>query len=247
MAQHSEETGLNIHVPYAWEYADETEREAATGFVAADVGKFARQIGGTPANSIWMLTATTPTWVAVGGDSSGAGSMVFVESHSASNSATLDFTSLSDTYNDYILKITGLIPASAGNNLIVRFATNATPTWDSGNNYRWGRVYWNMAAATGGTGDGGATSNIQIGAVIATTTGYSFNADIRFSNLRTAALYKSLNSRAEQLISSDSNLYGIHSMGYWLNNSVKAFGIRLLMSSGNISSGLATLYGIKDS
>lgn len=53
-----------IHIPYAWSYTDAATREAATGFVTGDVGKFARQ---TDNNSVWMLVAITPTWVQVGG------------------------------------------------------------------------------------------------------------------------------------------------------------------------------------
>lgn len=243
MTKHSEAS--LVHVPYSWMYDDETEREAATGFVSADVGKLARQLDD---NSLWMLIDDSPeTWIAVGGAGGGAGSLVFLESHVASASATLDFTLLDDTYNDYLLKITGLIPAASGNNLIMRFANAITPTWDGGNNYRWFRKYWNSAGAEGMTADGGATSNIQIAAAVATTAGYSVNADIRLSNMRTAALYKSINSRLEQLISLDSNLYGINTIGHWLDNTNKSFGIRLLMSSGNIASGAAFLYGIKDS
>lgn len=56
--------GLGVHVPYNWTYADETAREAATGFVAEDDGKLARQLDD---DSIWMLTTPlTPVWVAVG-------------------------------------------------------------------------------------------------------------------------------------------------------------------------------------
>jgi hypothetical protein len=51
-----------IHIPYAWTYASSTSREAATGMVSGDIGKFARQLDD---NSIWMLVATTPTWVQV--------------------------------------------------------------------------------------------------------------------------------------------------------------------------------------
>jgi hypothetical protein len=54
--------GDGIHIPYAWTYASATTREAAVGLVSGDVGKFARQIDN---NSIWMLVATTPTWVQV--------------------------------------------------------------------------------------------------------------------------------------------------------------------------------------
>ena len=54
----------DVHVPYNWSYANAAARTGATGFVAGDVGTLARQ---TDDNSLWMLTATTPTWVQVGG------------------------------------------------------------------------------------------------------------------------------------------------------------------------------------
>lgn len=54
----------HIHLAYNWSYADAAARTAATGFVAGDVGKIARQVD---TNTLWMLTATTPTWVQVGG------------------------------------------------------------------------------------------------------------------------------------------------------------------------------------
>lgn len=58
------ELGLgSIHIAYNWAYADATARTSDTSVVSADLGKFARQLDN---NTIWMLTATTPTWVAVG-------------------------------------------------------------------------------------------------------------------------------------------------------------------------------------
>jgi hypothetical protein len=53
----------SIHVPYNWSYANAAARTGATGFVAGDLGTLARQ---TDNDSLWMLTATTPTWVQVG-------------------------------------------------------------------------------------------------------------------------------------------------------------------------------------
>lgn len=51
--------------PYTWVYADSTAREAATGFVEADIGKLARQ---SDENSLWMLVGYSPTeWKAMGG------------------------------------------------------------------------------------------------------------------------------------------------------------------------------------
>lgn len=53
---------VHISIQPTWTYADAAQRTSATGFVAADVGKFARQIQG---NSLWKLTAITPTWLEV--------------------------------------------------------------------------------------------------------------------------------------------------------------------------------------
>lgn len=64
MAEHKTASTGEIHIPYNWSYADAATRTAATGFAAADVGKLARQLD---TNALWMLTATTPTWVQVGG------------------------------------------------------------------------------------------------------------------------------------------------------------------------------------
>lgn len=53
-----------IHPIHNWEYADETARETATGFVDADLKKIALQLD---ENSFWVLTATTPVWTSFGG------------------------------------------------------------------------------------------------------------------------------------------------------------------------------------
>lgn len=63
MALHKALTIGDIHIPYQWTYADAAARTGATGFVSSDIGRFARQLDD---NSIWMLTATTPTWIQIG-------------------------------------------------------------------------------------------------------------------------------------------------------------------------------------
>lgn len=60
----------HVPIPYNWSYADAAARTGATGFIAADVGKFARQLDD---NSIWMLIATAPTWVRVSNSSEPTG------------------------------------------------------------------------------------------------------------------------------------------------------------------------------
>jgi hypothetical protein len=53
-----------IHIPYQWIYLTAAIRQASTGFISSDVGKLARQLDD---DSLWMLTATTPTWKQMGG------------------------------------------------------------------------------------------------------------------------------------------------------------------------------------
>lgn len=58
-------TDNGIHIPYQWEFADQTAREAASGLLEVDLGKLARQLDD---NSLWLLTATTPVWVSTNVD-----------------------------------------------------------------------------------------------------------------------------------------------------------------------------------
>jgi hypothetical protein len=54
--------------PYAWEFADAAQREAATGFDPIMRGWLARQLDD---DSLWMLTGISPTvWKPMGGTSS---------------------------------------------------------------------------------------------------------------------------------------------------------------------------------
>lgn len=67
MSIHANLTGLDIHESYRWTYVDETERLAATGFVATDVKKLAYQSSN---GSTWVLKNHNPiTWVNIAIDS----------------------------------------------------------------------------------------------------------------------------------------------------------------------------------
>ncbi len=73
MSAHADAIGSvnGIHRPYHWTFADATARAVATdpisgvAYVAASIGKFALQ---SDTNVLYMLTATTPTWVSLSGD-----------------------------------------------------------------------------------------------------------------------------------------------------------------------------------
>lgn len=82
MSLHKNLTIGDQHVIHNWEYANSTVREAASGFVGTDLKKLALQLDD---NSLWLLTATTPTWISASG----------VATHS--NLANLDYASAGHT------------------------------------------------------------------------------------------------------------------------------------------------------
>ena len=67
MAFHSKiSVAQGVHILHAYEYADSTTRLAATGFLAADVGKVARQISDS---TYWVLSNHAPvTWKEITND-----------------------------------------------------------------------------------------------------------------------------------------------------------------------------------
>lgn len=105
-----------IHRPYAAVYADSTERLAATGFVRA-LG------GGTVAfaaedlyktvlqeddNSVWVLTAITPTWVQVGGAPLTTEQVQDIVGAMFPDTATIDWT-----YDDATGVVNGVVIGAA--------------------------------------------------------------------------------------------------------------------------------------
>lgn len=62
MSLHKNITYPDGHIVHSYEYANAAARTGATGFVAADIGRIARQ---TDDNSFYVLTATTPTWASI--------------------------------------------------------------------------------------------------------------------------------------------------------------------------------------
>ena len=63
---HSQQTITDgIHIPYAFQYADTNSRLNATGLLATDIGKLARQLND---DSLWLLSNNNPViWTPVSG------------------------------------------------------------------------------------------------------------------------------------------------------------------------------------
>jgi hypothetical protein len=355
----------NIHIPYNFEYADAAARTAATGFVAADVGKFARQ---DDDNTIWMLlNDVTPTWVQVGsgvalasvaesgtgtdntkavtpaglfpakvdvasgsttdigaaasilvritgtttitafdtapdgirrvgyfagaltlthnstslilpgganittaaGDSfeaislgsgnwkvlfyqkadgtaivgggGGGGALVLLEQHTASASASLDFTTaISSTYDDYLIEILDLIPATDGDNLFLRFNTGGGFDNTSGH-YGWNGLRWDNS----GTGSAGSGSDTKIecdgGGAISNNSSYGLTGTIKL-HAPGNSIYKKCEMDTT-FRNTSGNQIGNQGRGiYLVTSAITQF--QLIFSTGNIASGIGRCYGI---
>lgn len=104
----------NMHVPYAWTFANQAARETGVGVDASGVGKLARQLDD---NSLWMLVGTAPvTWKAVGGGSSfPSGTRMLFHQTSAPTGWTKDAT-----HNDKALRV---VSGTVGGGGSVDFST----------------------------------------------------------------------------------------------------------------------------
>lgn len=114
----------NMHVPYAWEFANQAARETGVGVDASGIGKLARQLDD---NSLWMLVGTDPvTWKAAGGGGGfESGTRMLFQQSTAPTGWTKD-----TSHNDKALRVVSGAVSSGGSvgfsTLFGRTGTDAT-------------------------------------------------------------------------------------------------------------------------
>lgn len=186
-------------------------------------------------------TGADPAWGASPG-------LVLISSQSASNSATIDFTTgLDDTYDAYEIVISSAKPQNDDVQLQMRIGTGGGPTYQT-NTYIWGIT----GQATSSTASDGSGSDSKIGlsfaagstAAVGNASGENFNASIKFNNPEASDFMEvsilGAYSRSDNLRTS---VFG----GGSYKGAAPVTGVRFLFSSGNIASGRFTLYGYRKS
>jgi hypothetical protein len=190
--------------------------------------------GGTNTTQI-ATTAFVTTAVGTGGG------LTLLDTQTASASASLDFTTgITSTYDVYLLQLSNIVPATDGADLYLRYSTDGGSSYLATNyNYAF-RSYF--ADAFDGEANSTSATHILIGGSLGNGTGEHWNADVWLHNLP-SALYKTARFDGYGYISNP--LAGAaFGMGiYGTTSAVNA--LRLIMSAGNITSGVARLYGIK--
>jgi hypothetical protein len=183
----------------------------------------------------------------VAGSPLASGAMTLISTQTASSSATIAWTSLSG-YNHYMLIIDGLIPASTSY-LQLQFGTGSGPTYvTSGYYFVQSNTYANNGTfATSNFGDSGSSTQINIGGGNGTNelqgTYTVFNA--------TYTIYNMTNSKDTYIGGTNaynnnggSRTFASVITGQLNTNSTAKTAIKLFLSTGNITSGTFSLYGV---
>jgi hypothetical protein len=204
-------------------------------------GVATRLAGGT---STYVLTSngatSAPSWQAP----SGGGALDLLEQHTASTSATLDFTTaISATYDEYQIEFVNVIPASNNVALYMRMSTNGGSSYDTSSIYDFTAGY----AYSGGVGVGASATNsdrITLIDAVGNSSNYGVRGSIRLFSPGSTALYKSV---LGQLMRDDASALGIvliTGVGGVYKSATAVNALRFLYSSGNIASGTIRVYGV---
>lgn len=194
-------------------------------------------------NSTKLATTAYVDAAASAGDS-----WVLLSSQTASASATIDFSNLLDsTYLNYVLVISGMVPATNNTRPYLRVGTGAGPSWKSGAaDYQWAQGICEAAGAGfNGTGSNAAAQIVMSYDGITGATTHSFNAVLYIYNVTNTSTWKHINGNGSYIRNASTILTSFYIAGTYVATTAIT-SLRLLMSSGNISTGTFKLYGIKN-
>lgn len=172
-----------------------------------------------------------------------SGAMVLLGTQTASNSATLDFTSLiTSTYSTYIFEIHDLKPATDGVYLTMLNSTNNGSTWGSG--YSGTFTVLDLVAGTSSTDISGGISPDVAGALVGNDTVEGIDGRVTLRNplgtVRNKIIEISLTYQDQGGVENAAIGAAYRGAVY---TDIDA--VQFLFSSGNISSGVIRMYGMK--
>lgn len=196
------------------------------------------------ANSVKANNTGSPANATDVGISTLGASLVLLQSQTAANSATIDFTTgIDGTYDEYVFEITGVIPATDNTAIWIRVSEDAGANWKSGaTDYGWTR-YATADGAAIGTAGAASDTKIEPSGVLGNAAGENYNATIKL-RAPAGATYKGFGGQAD-LYSSTPSAVIANFTGFYKGSMNAITGVRFLMSSGNILSGRFKLFGLR--
>lgn len=175
--------------------------------------------------------------------SGSSGALALLEQHTASNSATLDFTTgISATYDTYIFELVDVQAATSTANLLMRVGTGGTPTYQSGaSDYNWASQVSNSAAVSAALGSGGTTA-IELAASCGSGATDAVVGTVKLFNPASTTFHKRFTYHIFYANSAGTFSQRPGGGSYVSTTAVTA--IRFLMSAGNIAAGTIRMYGV---
>lgn len=226
------EAGAVDGASYAYCIEDGNDFEIGVGTYASSGTTFSRdavtlsKISGTPGTSKINLSGSAQIFITARVEDL-TPAYALISRQVASNSAALSWTGLDTTnYDSFELVFSNLLPATDSVSLYVQVGTGATPTWQTSG-------YLNISSA------------MSIAASVRNSSNYGISGSCKIGNLASA---KTKQSYAQYVHYDSDNLVAVGGTSYHMYNSTTAVtALRILFSSGNISSGIASLYGRRNS
>lgn len=202
------------------------------------------QITGANCECVVRYNLANTRWELISPAGSGTGSsLVLIQTQSAATSATVDFTTgITSLYEAMVLTMSDVVPATNGANLWFRISTDSGSTWaSSASNYAHTLFVGIDTANPVGAGSTGDTKTV-IGGSLNNADTYSATLTV-FAPSGTSR-GKIWNWQFGHTSSANIIVSGVGS-GKYIATAAAVNGIRLMMSSGNITAGTFSLYGIR--
>ncbi len=182
-------------------------------------------------------------WIAYGGAAGVGGALTLISTQTASSSASLSWTGLGSTYITYLLDCNGMQPVTNSVQLLLQFGEGSTPTWVT-SSYRTAETYQAGSGNTisGASNGGNSGVGLDSGGVL---NGSSYVEEVKawISNIQTSGVYHM--AYGQSLFMSSINPWTTIDEFEGFGGDTNAItALRVLYSSGNISSGQCSLYGL---
>ena len=188
------------------------------------------------------------SWMSMSGGGPGSSPITLISTQTASNSASLSWTSLG-AYNTYQIRCTDILPATNATYILLQFGEGATPTWETANSSYGYSGHWENASS-GNNPESSTVDSITNGIAVGVQSPNSVSATkngseaiIDIANPAGAGAKQAVVHSGGYQVSGGVNLNYIGGGAYIADtNAITA--IRLIAGSGNITSGTCSLYGM---
>jgi hypothetical protein len=196
-----------------------------------------------------VLTADSAQTAGIKWATPSTGGLVLLATQTASNSASIDFTSFIDsTYDEYILSGIGIVPATDAVAAYLRVSEDAGSSWKSGaGDYKQVGYVNGLAGGAGGTSATEGQISIAHGSTVGNAATKGFNFKLHFFKPAGTALHKVFQLVPIGYETSSGDIFVTMKTGIYIGTTNAINGVRFLFSSGNIISGSFSLYGVKKS